>query len=43
MIFDDLKTINVNDEEKKIIDNFNKQLKKINDSNKFDNKNKLKF
>ena len=40
LIFESLKTINVDDEEKKINNNFDKQLKKINDSNKFDDKKK---
>ena len=41
LFFDDLKTINIDEEEKIIIKNFDKQLKKINDSNKFDDKKKL--
>ena len=40
LVFNDLKTINVNDEEKKIDIDFNKQLQKINDSDKFDDKQK---
>ena len=41
LFFNDLKTINIDEEEKIIIKNFDKQLKKINDSNKFDDKKKL--
>ena len=39
-VFNDLKTIDIANEEKKINANFDKQFKKINDSGKFDDKNK---